>query len=202
MYRLRGGVTIRAMKQRLRQILSQRQKRHIVDASRVLSAVLLPIYYKQGQYYILFTKRTGKVKEHKGQISFPGGAYQDGDRTLLDTALRECAEEIGLTADRVEVLGELDDNITLKTGYIISPFVAIIPWPYPFKVDQWETKEIIEVPISALLDKSSLRQETEIIDGKTVTIYFYHYQGRVIWGATARILNQFLDIFAQVTGIK
>jgi len=168
----------------------------------VPSAVLVPIYYKQGEYYILFTKRTGKVKEHKGQISFPGGAYQDGDRTLVDTALRECAEEIGLTADRVEVLGELDDNITLKTGYIISPFVAIIPWPYPFKIDQWEIKEIIEVPISALLDKGSLRQETEIIDGKTVTIYFYHYQGRVIWGATARILNQFLDIFAQVTGIR
>jgi len=190
------------MKQRLRQAFSQRQKQHIVDASRVPSAVLVPIYYKQGEYYILFTKRTGKVKEHKGQISFPGGAYQDGDRTLVDTALRECAEEIGLTADRVEVLGELDDNITLKTGYIISPFVAIIPWPYPFKVDQWETKEIIEVPISALLDKSSLRQETEIIDGKTVTAYFYHYQGRVIWGATARILNQFLDIFTQVTGIR
>ena len=195
-----GSVTMRAMKQRLRQALSQRQKRHIVDASGMPSAVLLPIYYKQGQYYILFTKRTGKVKEHRGQISFPGGAYQDGDRTLVDTALRECAEEIGLMADRVEVLGELDDTVTRTTGYIISPFVAIIPWPYPFKVDQWETEEIIEVPISALLDKSSLRQETKIIEGKTVTSYFYHYQGRIIWGATARILNQFLDIFARVIG--
>ena len=193
---------MRAMKQRLRQALSQRQKRHIVDASRVPSAVLLPIYYKQGQYYILFTKRTGKVKEHKGQISFPGGVYQDGDRTLVDTALRECAEEIGLKAEAVEVLGELDDTATQTSSYIISPFVAIIPWPYPLKVDQWETEEIIEVPISALLDKSSLRQETEIIDGETVTSYFYYYQGRVIWGATAKILNQFLDIFAQVTGVR
>ena len=193
---------MRAMKQRLRQALSQRQKRHIIDASRVPSAVLLPIYYKQGQYYILFTKRTGKVKEHKGQISFPGGAYQDGDRTLVDTALRECAEEIGLMAEAVEVLGELDDTATQTSSYIISPFVAIIPWPYPLKVDQWETEEIIEVPILALLDKSSLRQETEIIDGETVTSYFYYYQGRVIWGATAKILNQFLDIFAQVMGDK
>lgn len=197
---LQGGITTEAMKQRLRQALSQRQKRHIVDANRVPSAVLVPIYYKQGEYYILFTKRTGKVKEHKGQISFPGGAYQDGDRALVDTALRECAEEIGLTADRVEVLGELDDNITLRTGYIISPFVAIIPWPHPLKVDQREIKEIIEVPISALLDKNRLRQETEIIDGKRVTTYFYRYQGRVIWGATARILNQFLDIFAWAIG--
>jgi len=193
---------MRAMKQRLRQALSLRQKRHIVDASRVPSAVILPIYYKQGQYYILFTKRTGKVKEHKSEISFPGGAHQDGDRTLVDTALRECTEEIGLMADRVEVLGELDDTITTTSSYIISPFVAIIPWPYPFKVDQWETEEIIEIPISALLDKDCLRQETEIVDGKAVTSYLYHYQGRVIWGATARILIQFLDFFALVMGDK
>ena len=193
---------MRAMKQRLRQALSQRQKRHIADATRVPSAVLLPIYYKQGQYYILFTKRTGKVKDHKGQISFPGGAYEAKDRTLVNTAIRECAEEIGLAADRVELLGELDDTISIGSGYIISPFVAIIPWPYPFKVDQWETEEIIEIPISALLDKECLRQETEIVDGKAVTSYFYHYQGRVIWGATARILNQFLDIFARVMGDK
>ena len=193
---------MRAMKQRLRQALSLRQKRHIADTSRVPSAVILPIYYKQGQYYILFTKRTRKVKEHKSEISFPGGAHQDGDRTLVDTALRECTEEIGLMADRVEVLGELDDTITTTSSYIISPFVAIIPWPYPFKVDQWETEEIIEIPISALLDKDCLRQETEIVDGKAVTSYFYHYQGRIIWGATARILNQFLDIFAQVMGDK
>jgi len=191
---------MRAMKQRLRQALSQRRKRHIVDANRVPSAVLVPIYCKQGEYYILFTKRTGKVKAHKGQISFPGGAYQDGDRALVDTALRECAEEIGLTADKIEVLGELDDNITLSTDYVISPFVAIIPWPHSLKVNQQEIEEIIEVPISALLDKNSLRQGTEIVDGKAVTIYFYHYQGKVIWGATARILNQFLDIFARVMG--
>ncbi len=186
------------MEQRLRQALSQRQKQHIVDASRVSSAVLLPIYYKQGQYYILFTKRTERVKEHKGQISFPGGAYQEGDGRLVDTALRECAEEIGLVSSQVEVLGQLDDTLTVTSSYIISPFVAIIPWPYQFKVNGEEAEEIIEVPISALLDKCCLRQETETIDGKPVTSYFYHYQERVIWGATAMILRQFLDIFARV----
>ena len=185
------------MKQRLRQALSQRHKRYIVDASRVPSAVLLLIYYKQGQYYILFTKRTDRVKEHKAQISFPGGAYKKGDGTLVETALRECAEEIGLKAEVVEPLGELDDTVTTTSNYIISPFVAAISWPHLLKVDQWETEQIIEVPISALLDKSSLRQETETINGEVITSYFYHYQGRVIWGATARILSQFLDIFAQ-----
>ena len=130
---------------RLRQALSQRQKRHIVDASRVPSAVLLPIYYKWEQYYILFTKRTEKVQAHKGQISFPGGAYQDGDETLVNTALRECEEEIGLMAHHVEVLGELDDVVTKTSSYIISPFVALIPWPYQFKVNGEEAEEIIRL---------------------------------------------------------
>jgi 8-oxo-dGTP pyrophosphatase MutT (NUDIX family) len=189
---------MKAMKQRLSQALSQRQKQHITDASRVKSAVLLPVYHKQGQYYILFTKRTEMVKTHKGQISFPGGAYQKKDRTLVDTALRECAEEIGLIADKVELLGELDDIATTTSSYIISPFVVLIPCPYQFKIAREEVEEIIEVPISALMDRSCLRKETEIIDDEAVTSYFYHYQGKVIWGATAKILNQFLDIFARV----
>ncbi len=193
-----GGVTIGAMKQRLKQALSQRQKTHIIDASRVPSAVLVPIYCKQGEHYLLLTKRTETVQDHKGEISFPGGAYEKRDGTLLNTALRECAEEIGLAAEAVELLGELDDTATQTSGYIVSPFVAAIPWLYSFKVDPTEVEEIVEVPVSALLNKDYLRQETEVVDGRVVTAYFYHYQGKVIWGATARILNQFLDIFTRV----
>ena len=177
--------------------MSRKQKHHIVDASRISAAVLLPIYCKQEEYYILFTKRTQKVKEHKGQISFPGGG-QEGDETLVNTALRECAEEIGLMAEEVEILGELDDTISVTSNYIISPFVALIPWPYQFKVSEEEIEELIEVPIPALLDRDCQRQETEIIRGEAVASYFYDYQGRVIWGATARILKQFLDIWASI----
>jgi 8-oxo-dGTP pyrophosphatase MutT (NUDIX family) len=187
-----------AIEQRLMEALSQRGKQHIADTKRVPSAVLVPIYYKEGQYYILFTKRTERVREHKGQISFPGGARQEGDRTLLDTALRECAEEIGLATSEVKILGELDDTVTTVSNYIVSSFVGLIPWPYQFKVGGREVEEIIEVPISALLGKDSRRQQTEIISGKKVTSYSYYYQGRVIWGATARILQQFLDIFSKV----
>jgi 8-oxo-dGTP pyrophosphatase MutT (NUDIX family) len=186
------------MEQRLREALSRRQKQSIIDAKLVPSAVLVPIYYKEGQYHILFTKRTDKVKEHKGQISFPGGAHREEDGTLLDTALRECAEEIGLVPTEVEVLGELDDTRTDTSNYNISPFVGVIPWPYQFKVDGWETEELIEIPVSALMDNECLSQQTEVIGGQAVTSYFYHYQGRVIWGATAQILHQFLDIFAAV----
>ena len=185
------------MKQRLKQALSQRQKQHIINAELVRSAVIIPIYDKQGQYHILFTKRTQEVKDHKGQISFPGGAFQKEDGTLVNTALRECAEEIGLVLGDVEILGELDDFVTQASNYIISPFVGFIPWPYQFKMNEEEIEEIIEIPISALLDMGRLREETGIIDDEEVTSFFYHYLGKVIWGATARILHQFLDIFAQ-----
>ena len=177
--------------------MANREVGRIRDESRQLSAVLLPIYRQQDEYYLVFTKRTEQVMTHKGQISFPGGV-QEGDETLLDTALRECAEEIGLVADKVTILGRLDDTITQTSHYVISPFVGVIPWRHKFRVNTKEIEEIIEVPISALQNKSCLREETEIINGEVVTSYFYHYQGKVIWGATARILNQFLDILIHV----
>jgi 8-oxo-dGTP pyrophosphatase MutT (NUDIX family) len=136
------------------------------------------------------------VEKHKGEISFPGGTYEAQDKTLLDTALRESAEEINLKPDDVEVLGELDET-SVKTNYIITPFLGFIPWPYEFKVDGHETEAIIKAPISALLDRCHSRQELR--GSETVTVYQYNYQGRIIWGATARILAEFLDIFAQAT---
>ena len=119
------------MKQRLKQLLARRQKRYITGTERVPSAVLVPLYHKEGQYHLLFIKRTEKVKEHKGQISFPGGTREEADRTLLDTALRECAEEIGVCVEDIEVLGEMDDEATTTSNYIVSPFIAMIPWPCP-----------------------------------------------------------------------
>jgi 8-oxo-dGTP pyrophosphatase MutT (NUDIX family) len=186
-----------AVKERLRQLLAGRQKRHIVNASRVPSAVMVPIYNRQGQYHIVLIKRTETVKEHKGQISFPGGNCEEGDRTLLDTALRESSEEIGLSAEDAEVLGELDDEVTTTSNYIVTPFVAVIPWPYRFQLNEEEVEEIIEVPISTLLDENCLQQDTELLDDKVVDSYTYYYQGRIIWGATARILHRFLDLFTQ-----
>jgi 8-oxo-dGTP pyrophosphatase MutT (NUDIX family) len=156
---------------------------------------MVPIYYKEGQYYVLLIKRTERVEKHKGEISFPGGARDEDDRTLLDTALRESAEEIGLAPEKAEILGELDDEVSVKTNYVITPFVGLIPWPYQLKVDGVETEELIEASISVLQDSGYSRQELR--EGKTVTKYFYNYQGRVIWGATARILNKFLGIFAE-----
>jgi 8-oxo-dGTP pyrophosphatase MutT (NUDIX family) len=180
--------------EKLREFLAHRQKKTITDLKRIPSAVLVPIYNKEGQCHILFTQRTDNVKEHKGQISFPGGARQDGE-SLLDTALRESQEEVGLSPKDVEILGELDDTATLTSNFVVTPFVGVIPWPNNIRADGWETKEIIEVPIVALLDKKAWEDKNEVIGGKPVTSYFYHYGDRVIWGATARILRQFLELY-------
>jgi 8-oxo-dGTP pyrophosphatase MutT (NUDIX family) len=185
------------VKEELEQILSQREKRYINEASRKPSAVLIPLYQKRGHYYIVFIRRTETVKSHKGQISFPGGARDTNDRTLLHTAIRESREEIGLHTKDIEVIGELDDEITTTSNYVVTPFVAMIPWPYRFKKNEDEVAEIMEVPIKVLLEKGCLKSNNETLNGKPIDSYTYYYQGKVIWGATARILQKLLDIIGK-----
>ncbi len=187
------------MIQKLREKLARRYKSRIVDPERIPSAVLIPIYNREGECYILFTRRTDTVRAHKGQISFPGGAYEERDKTLLNTALRESCEEIGLAREDIEVLGELDDFVTATSNFVISPFIAVIPWPYRFKPDPVEVDEVIEIPISALLDKNSYSWE-KVVDGDSVVdSHIYRYNDKLIWGATADILNQFLSIWTEFT---
>ncbi len=184
------------MKERIRRILSQREKQNIVGTGAPLApaAVILPLYHKEGEYHILFTKRTEKVEHHKGQISFPGGARHEEDRSLEDTALRETFEEIGVHPEDVEILGELDNMRTVSSSFLITPFVAVIPYPYEFTVNTDEIEELLEVPIAALLDEKNYREEFQIYQGITYWGSVYEYRGKVIWGATARILKQFLDL--------
>lgn len=159
------------------------------------AAVLLLLYKTKGGYHVLFTKRTQKVEHHKGQISFPGGEVRPQDETMEATALRECFEEIGVRPEAVAILGKLDDIKTLSSNYIITPFVATIPYPYEFKVNADEVEELFRVPVKALLEKDKFREGSWVYEGKTYPSYFYEYEGRIIWGATARVLKQFLDLF-------
>ena len=185
------------IKSRLKQILANRPKKVVKDADRRPSAVLIPIYFEKDQFYILFTKRTELVHHHKGEISFPGGGYHADDCCLRQTALRESQEEIGFDPADVEVLGELDDFITRGTPFVISPFVGAFRPGYHFTTSTFEIAELIIVPISTLLQKSCREDGPEMMpDGQTVTAYVFNYGQYRITGATARILNQFLDIFA------
>ena len=186
--------------ERVMEILAKREKRDIVFCNAPLSpaAVLLPLYKKQGEYHILLTRRTQKVEHHKGQISFPGGARQEDDEGLMDTALRETFEEIGVCPEDVEVLGELDNMGTLTSNYLVTPFVGIIPYPYELRVNCDEIDELVEVPLSALADKRNHREEVYVIEGIKFKATMFDYRGHVIWGATARILEQFLDLLLPI----
>ncbi len=179
----------------LRHSLALRTKIHITNTDRIRAAVLVPLFCKESEYYLVFTKRTQHVSTHKGQISFPGGVHDQTDTTLSDTALRETYEEIGISGESVEILGELDDFPTHVSYFVISPFVGLIPWPCSFIKNESETAEILQVPISALLDSKTLGQGNEIVDNELVPTFFYSYDDSIIWGATARILRQFLEIW-------
>jgi 8-oxo-dGTP pyrophosphatase MutT (NUDIX family) len=186
------------MKEKLRQVLASLHRIGLDSRGLTEAAVLIPIFSKDGEYRILFTQRSDRVPHHKGQISFPGGARSKTDTTLLHTALRESWEEIGLEAKDAEIVGELDDTPTTTSGFNISPFVAFIPYPYKFILSPYEIEEIFSISISALLYKASRKEERYTFGSQTFVNYSYEYEGRVIWGATARIVEQLLEIWQSV----
>jgi 8-oxo-dGTP pyrophosphatase MutT (NUDIX family) len=186
------------MKAELKKLLAAREKIRIIAPSRVPSAVLVPLYEDGGRWHIVFIRRTMTVATHQGQISFPGGGREKSDRTLRDTALRESREEIGLRLEDVEVLGEMDDEITKTSHYIVTPFVAAMPWPYRFKRNVREVAEIFSVPLPELLAMKPPPPVIEVVDGKPLESYTYEYEGKVIFGASARILYKLLEIMANI----
>lgn len=156
------------------------------------AAVLVPLFWREAEPWMLFTRRPETLRTHAGQISFPGGTRDPEDASPLHAALRETWEELGIPPDRVEVLGMLDESPTV-TGFRIQPFVGVIPADHPLQPSPAEIEEIIEVPVRHLLQKSVLRTEIWKHEGNDHPVYFFDYAGHVIWGATARILVNLLE---------
>jgi 8-oxo-dGTP pyrophosphatase MutT (NUDIX family) len=183
-------------KKDIKRILAEREKKVVLFSNKPLhpSAVLVPIYKKDGEYHVLLTKRTEELEYHKGQICFPGGSHHDEDDSLKDTALREAYEEVGIRPEDVEILGELDSMGTLTSNFLITPFVGIIPYPYEFTVSKHEIDELVEVPLSALAGDSNYWEETRSAEGVTGKASFFKYKDMVIWGATARVLKQLVEL--------
>jgi len=177
----------------IRNILSSRQRRVIEHPPFSHAAVLVPLFEKRGECHLLFTKRSDQVKYHKGEISFPGGGFDEEDSELEKTALREAYEEIGLKGSDVQIIGALDDIVTISE-FVVTPFVGLFSYPYPFKLSPAEIAELIEVPLPFLLEGGSLSEKEIFRGGQNEVIYAYQYGAHVIWGATARILKQFLDL--------
>ncbi len=184
------------LKEDLKAILARRKPERIeVRGTHYTQAsVLLPLFIKDGHGWILFTKRTTTVEYHKGEVSFPGGVVDEADESLEGTAKREAFEEIGLREDDIEIMGQLDDMPTVSSRFIIHPFVGVIPFPYTFAVNKGEVESLIEVPLRFFLDPSQPRPFSITCEADTFETPAFIYEGVVIWGATERILENFITL--------
>jgi 8-oxo-dGTP pyrophosphatase MutT (NUDIX family) len=154
------------------------------------AAVLVPLTYIQDEWHILFTRRTDRVESHKGQVSFPGGACDEGETTPEQTALREAQEEIGMRPEDVTVLGRLSQLITVSS-FRVSPIVGIIPFPYAFKVEGFEVQRVFTIPLAWLANQNNYWEFT-LRESERSLIAYHPYDGELLWGATARMTVNFL----------
>lgn len=139
---------------------------------------------------MLFTRRTDHVESHKGQVSFPGGACDEGETTPEQTALREAEEEIGIKPAEVKILGRLSHMITIS-NFRVSPIVGVVPWPYTFKVAGIEVARVFTIPLLWLANKSNY-WEFSLRESDRSLIAYHPYDGELLWGATARMTVNFL----------
>ena len=176
-----------------KRVLENRKTATVEHHSMSPAAVLLALYPVDGELRIVLQKRSQHVEHHKGEISFPGGMVDEEDESRLETALREADEEMGINPGDVQVLGRLDDTPTIS-DFMISTFVGAIPSPYVFTPSEVEVADVLLVPVSHLRKPSSFRDDVRLEDGEFHRMPIYVYDGHVIFGATARILEQFLSL--------
>lgn len=183
------------LKSFIQQKLHKRQPQTYLfsDQPATPAAVLVPLFFKDDQAHMLFTKRTEHLSQHKGQIAFPGGKADDEDKNLLHTALRETDEEVGIKPGHVQVLGRTDNFLT-NTFFLVSPFVGMYDHPYPYQVNHDEIDRLIEVPLQHLLQPDVFELKPFKKNGQTWMIHYYYYQQDVIWGVTGFLLSNFLSI--------
>jgi 8-oxo-dGTP pyrophosphatase MutT (NUDIX family) len=164
-----------------------------VPVDRRPAAVLVPIVAREDGLSLLLTKRSETLSVHKGQVSFPGGRVEDQDQNIVDTALRETEEEIGLNRDRIEVLGRLDTYVT-RTGFEVVPIVGLVTPPFELKIDPIEVDEAFEVPLSFVLDHGNHQRHSREWQNTKRFFWVLPYRHYYIWGATAGMLVNLADV--------
>lgn len=170
------------------ELLSRKLDKNLQPAGFAPASVLIPILNREYESYILFTKRTKHVKRHRGEVSFPGGILKEGE-TPEEAVLRETEEEIGIASDEITILGRSPSVKTQTSGYIIFPYVGYIQSNPNIQINESEVKDTFEVPIEFLKKENESFEDEEDLIGES-----YLYKDYRIWGATARVLNRFLDL--------
>jgi 8-oxo-dGTP pyrophosphatase MutT (NUDIX family) len=180
------------LNEKLRQVLlSPEDALELEVRGATNAAVLVPLYLHRGRLHAVFTKRHDDLRRHAGEISFPGGRYDEGEPDLRATALREANEEIGLPSDAVEIVGALQPTPTIATGYAVYPFVGLIEAGRTWTPSASEVAEVLELPLSALLAGYGRRRLVR--RGVPIRTDTYVVGDHLIWGATARILADLFD---------
>jgi 8-oxo-dGTP pyrophosphatase MutT (NUDIX family) len=179
---------LRLIKERLGTYVGQKMQ----CAQTIMAGVVMPIFEKDGEVFLVLTKRSEKVRFHKSEISFPGGMYEESDRDIMDTALRECCEEIGVSPGDVEIIGRIDDVYTV-TGFVITPYVGVVPYPYEFCANPDEVAYIISLPYRHLTEQNPVYEAIRLGD-KTHHAPALYSNGDRIWGATCKMLLKLKSI--------
>jgi 8-oxo-dGTP pyrophosphatase MutT (NUDIX family) len=186
------ALEIDSVRDELRRVLLEVGSAMALDVlGRTDAAVLVPLYLEDGELHAVFTRRREDMRRHAGEISFPGGRYDEGERDLVATALREAEEEIGLPPDAVEILGALQPTPTIATGYAVYPFVGMIEPGRTWTLSAQEVAEVIEFSLRELLAGYGRRRLVR--RGVPIRTDTYVVDDHLIWGATARILSDLFD---------
>jgi len=165
-----------------------------------LGGVMLLLYEKAGELNIVFTQRKQYIGVHSGQMSFPGGKKDEDDADLTATAIRETYEEVGISREKIAILGNLSELYIPPSNFLVFPVVGFAADIGAFVPQKEEVEKIVEIPLSFFLDKTNINLNTEIklFNGAVVYVPAYVYEQHIIWGATAIMLSEFTFIVEEL----
>jgi 8-oxo-dGTP pyrophosphatase MutT (NUDIX family) len=177
---------------RIAEVLNARSAKTVAGNHYKPAAVLVPIQQRRDDDYLVLTKRAELLTHHSGQVAFPGGRVDARDPDEIHTALRETHEEIGIQPSDVSILGRLD-QVPAAYGFLVTPFVGVIPAFCEFRLNPAETSAVVSIPISALMDPDNFAMDAHL-SPRGYPSYHFYVNGWDVWGVTARILAQFLEL--------
>ncbi len=186
-------MNLRAIEEAVKKAFPLRNYKLDNFSKRIPSAVIIPIFEKNSEPFLLFIRKTEDNSPHSGQVSFPGGCKEESDKSILDTALREFEEETGIKKEMIQVIGSIEPVPTRSTPFIIFPFIGIIKNKFSVSPDKREVAKIFFVPFKFLLKEYPFKHVNYNYKGLIFRTPLIEYEGEIIWGATARILEIFLE---------